>query len=154
MEGEEGPLRQELFEDLADFSTPFGEPASADTVSTFLALPEGRNYDAQLPLGLWRDSGSAGALECIKLPLENRADDRPPRRCRPPSPPRNGERGSGLARGNGGGARRGDRSRLIREANDRGIALARGSLLQARGRTKAQIRDTASSPGRSPADPR
>ena len=64
MEGEEGPLRQELFEDLADFSTPFGEPASADTVSTFLALPEGRNYDAQLPLGLWRDSGSAGALEC------------------------------------------------------------------------------------------
>ena len=91
MEGEEGPLRQELFENLADFSAPFGEPASADTVSTFLALPEGRNYDAQLPLGLWRDSGSAGALECIRLPLENRADDRPPRRCRPPSPPRNGK---------------------------------------------------------------
>lgn len=41
VEGEDGPLLQELFDDLVDFRTPFGEPGSADAVSTFIALPGG-----------------------------------------------------------------------------------------------------------------
>lgn len=65
MEGEDGPLLQELFDDLADFRTPFGEPGSADAVSTFLALPEGRDYESKLLLGIWRNGGLAGALDCI-----------------------------------------------------------------------------------------
>ncbi|GAB2594137.1 hypothetical protein GCM10009593_38530 [Microlunatus antarcticus] len=52
MEGEDGPLLQELFDDLADFCTHFGVPQSADAVSTFLALPEGRDYDSKLLLGI------------------------------------------------------------------------------------------------------
>ncbi len=65
MEGDDGPLLQELFDDLADFRTPFGDPGSADAVSTFLALPEGRDYDSKLLLGIWRNGGLAGALDCI-----------------------------------------------------------------------------------------
>ena len=65
MEGEDGPLLQELFDDLADFRTPFGEPGSADAVSTFLALPEGRDYNSKLLLGIWLNGGLAGALDCI-----------------------------------------------------------------------------------------
>lgn len=65
MEGEDGPLLQELFEDLSDFRAAFGEPGAADAVSTFLALPEGVDYDSKLLLGLWRNGGLVGALDCI-----------------------------------------------------------------------------------------
>ena len=65
MEGEDGPLLQELFDDLADFRTAFGEPGQADAVSTFLALPEEHDHTAKLLLGIWRDGGLAGALDCI-----------------------------------------------------------------------------------------
>jgi GNAT superfamily N-acetyltransferase len=65
MESEDGPLLQELFDDLPDFRTAFGDPGSADAVSTFLALPEGCDYDAKLLLGVWRNGGLAGALDCI-----------------------------------------------------------------------------------------
>ena len=65
MEGEDGPLLQELFDDLADFRSPFGEPGSADALGTFLALPEGHGYDSKLLLGVWRNGGLAGALDCI-----------------------------------------------------------------------------------------
>jgi hypothetical protein len=41
MEGEDGPLLQELFDDLSDFRTAFGEPGAADAVGTFINLPEG-----------------------------------------------------------------------------------------------------------------
>lgn len=73
MEGEDGPLLQELFDDLADFRAPFGEPGSADAVSTFLAVPEGRGYDSKLLLGIWRNGGLAGALDCI-MGYPTRAD--------------------------------------------------------------------------------
>lgn len=65
LEGEDGLALQKLFDDLADFRTPFGEPGSADAVSTFLALPEGHDYDAKLLLGLWRNDALTGALDCI-----------------------------------------------------------------------------------------
>jgi len=65
MESEDGPLLQELFDDLADFRTAFGEPGRADAVSTFLAVPEGRDHTAKLLLGIWRNQGLAGALDCI-----------------------------------------------------------------------------------------
>lgn len=62
---EDGPLLQELFDDLADFRTAFGDPGQADAVSTFVALPEGRDYDAKLLLGICSNGGLAGALDCI-----------------------------------------------------------------------------------------
>lgn len=65
MESEDGPLLQELFDDLGDFRVAFGEPGAADAVSTFIALPEGVDYDAKLLLGLWRNGGLAGALDCV-----------------------------------------------------------------------------------------
>ena len=40
MESEDGPLLQELFDDLTDFRSAFGEPGMADAVSTFLNVPE------------------------------------------------------------------------------------------------------------------
>lgn len=65
MEGDDGPLLQELLDDLADFRTAFGEPGDADAVSTFVALPEGYGYESKLLLGLWVDGGLVGALDCI-----------------------------------------------------------------------------------------
>lgn len=65
MEGDDGPLLQEMFDDLTDFRTPFGEPGAADAVSTFLALPEGRDYDSKLLVGVWRNGHLAGAPDCI-----------------------------------------------------------------------------------------
>lgn len=65
MESEDGPLLQELFDDLRDFRSAFGEPGYADAVSTFLALPEGYDYDAKLLLGIWRNRGLAGAIDCL-----------------------------------------------------------------------------------------
>jgi ribosomal protein S18 acetylase RimI-like enzyme len=65
MESPDGPLLQELFDDLADYPTAFGEPGAAAAVGTFLALPEGHDYDSKLLLGIWRNGGLAGALDCI-----------------------------------------------------------------------------------------
>lgn len=65
MEGDDGPLLQELFDDLSDFRTAFGEPGAADAVSTFIALPEGYGYESKLLLGLWRNGGLGGAVDCI-----------------------------------------------------------------------------------------
>ena len=65
MESDDGPLLQELFDDLTDFRVAFGEPGSADAVSTFIALPEGYGYESKLLLGLWRNGGLAGAVDCI-----------------------------------------------------------------------------------------
>ncbi|MBA8794775.1 GNAT superfamily N-acetyltransferase [Friedmanniella endophytica] len=65
MESEDGPLLQELLDDLADFRTPFGEPGRADAVSTFVALPQGVDYDAKLLVGVWRNGLLIGALDCI-----------------------------------------------------------------------------------------
>ena len=65
MESADGPLLQELLDDLADFRSTFGEPGAADAVSTFLALPEGHGYEDKLLLGLWRNGSLAGALDCI-----------------------------------------------------------------------------------------
>jgi len=65
MEGEDGPLLQELFDDLTDYPTAFGERGAADAVSTFLALPEGVGHDAKLLVGIWKNGGLIGALDCI-----------------------------------------------------------------------------------------
>jgi GNAT superfamily N-acetyltransferase len=65
MEAEDGPLLQEFFDDLIDFRIAFGEPGHADAVSTFLGLPEGRDYNSKLLLGIWRNQGLSGALDCI-----------------------------------------------------------------------------------------
>lgn len=65
MEGDDGPLLQELFDDLTDFRVAFGEPGAADAVSTFIALSEGFGYESKLLLGLWRNGGLAGAVDCI-----------------------------------------------------------------------------------------
>lgn len=65
MESEDGPLLQELLDDLTDFSTAFGDRGAADAVSTFVALPEGVGYDAKLLVGVWRNGGLVGALDCI-----------------------------------------------------------------------------------------
>jgi GNAT superfamily N-acetyltransferase len=65
MEGEDGPLLQELFDDLSDFRIAFGEPGSADAVGTFLNLPEGVGYESKLLIGIWKNGGLAGALDCI-----------------------------------------------------------------------------------------
>jgi hypothetical protein len=59
MEGEDGPLLQELFDDLSDFRTAFGEPGAADAVGTFINLPEGVEYESKLLIGIWK-SGAAG----------------------------------------------------------------------------------------------
>jgi hypothetical protein len=65
MEGEDGPLLQELFDDLSDFRTAFGEPGAADAVGRFINLPEGVGYDSKLLIGIWKNGGLAGALDCI-----------------------------------------------------------------------------------------
>jgi GNAT superfamily N-acetyltransferase len=65
MESEDGPLLQQLFDDLTDFRSAFGEPGMADAVSTFLNVPEGYGYEAKLLVGIWRDGGLVGALDCI-----------------------------------------------------------------------------------------
>src|SRR5687768_9801986 len=70
---EDGPLLQELFDDLADFGIAFGEPGAADAVSTFLNLPEGYGYEAKLLVGIWRNGTLAGALDCI-MGYPNRRD--------------------------------------------------------------------------------
>ena len=65
MESEDGPLLQELFDDLSDFRAAFGEPGAADAVSTFIGLPKGYDYDSKLLVGIWRNRGLVGALDCI-----------------------------------------------------------------------------------------
>lgn len=65
MEGEDGPLLQELLDDLSDFEAAFGERGAADAVSTFIALPEGLDYASKLLLGVWRNGVLIGALDCI-----------------------------------------------------------------------------------------
>lgn len=65
MEAEDGPLLHEFFNDLSDFRTAFGEPGHAAAVSTFLALPEGHDYNSKLLVGIWRNRGLAGARDCI-----------------------------------------------------------------------------------------
>ena len=65
MEGEDGPLLQELFDGLSDFRTAFGEPGAADAVGTFINLPEGVGYESKLLIGIWKNGGLAGALDCI-----------------------------------------------------------------------------------------
>ena len=42
MEGEGGPLLQELFDDLRDFRTAFGEPGAADAVGRSSICQKGR----------------------------------------------------------------------------------------------------------------
>lgn len=65
MESADGPLLQELLDDLSDFPLAFGERGAADAVSTFIALPEGLDYTSKLLLGVWRDGGLVGALDAI-----------------------------------------------------------------------------------------
>ncbi|CAA9385094.1 MAG: hypothetical protein AVDCRST_MAG75-1231 [uncultured Propionibacteriaceae bacterium] len=65
LEGEDGPLLQELFDGLPDFSTTFGERGAADAVSTYISLPEGADYNDKLLPGLWHNGTLIGALDCI-----------------------------------------------------------------------------------------
>lgn len=65
LEPEDGPLLQELFDGLADFGTPFGEPGAADAVSTYLALPEGKGYDDKVLVGVWDADRLVGAIDWI-----------------------------------------------------------------------------------------
>jgi GNAT superfamily N-acetyltransferase len=65
MESGDGPLLQELFDDLRHFRETFGEPGKADAVSTFINLPEGWDYESKLLVGIWRNGGLVGALDCI-----------------------------------------------------------------------------------------
>lgn len=65
LDGTDGPLLQRLFDDLSDFETLFWERGQADAVSTFIALPEGRDYDDKLLVGVWRDPELIGAIDCI-----------------------------------------------------------------------------------------
>ena len=65
MQGEDGPLLEELFNDLSDFRTAFGEPGAADAVGTLINLPGGVGYESKLPIGMWMNGALAGALDCI-----------------------------------------------------------------------------------------
>jgi GNAT superfamily N-acetyltransferase len=65
MEGDDGPLLQELFDDMTDFPLVLGERGAADAVSTFISLPEGKDYDAKILVGLWKNGALLGALDCI-----------------------------------------------------------------------------------------
>ena len=65
MEGDDGPLLQELFDDLSDFRIAFGEPGAAEAVGTFINLPEGFGCESKLLIGIWKNGGLAGALDCI-----------------------------------------------------------------------------------------
>jgi hypothetical protein len=80
MEGEDGPLLQELFDDLRDFRTAFGEPGAADAVGTFINLPEGLGYESKLLIGIWkkRRAGRCPRLH-PRLSKLQRVDCRPAR---------------------------------------------------------------------------
>jgi hypothetical protein len=75
MEGEDGPLLQELFDDLSDFRTAFGEPGAADAVGTFINLPEGVGYESKLLIGYGRAAGwlvpwiASSAIQALTIGL-------------------------------------------------------------------------------------
>ena len=65
MEADATPLLPALFDDHTHFRVADGELGAADAVSTFNALSEAFGYESKLLLGLWRNGGLAGAVDCI-----------------------------------------------------------------------------------------
>ncbi|GAA2639649.1 GNAT family N-acetyltransferase [Streptomyces vastus] len=66
LQAEEGATLQDLFDGLPDYATLFGDPGAADAVSTFLSLPEGKDYEDKFLFGIWDGVRLVGAGDLIR----------------------------------------------------------------------------------------